>query len=427
MNIFAVITVAITFLLLITGMPLAIAFAFGSLIIALTVMGIPLEGIAGFAFNSINSFPLLAMPFFILAGNLLVRSGGMEHVRDFMQSWFGQVRGGLAVGAIIIAAFIGAVSGSTAAALAIMGTIVLPIMVEAGYSRPFSAAIALTGGELSWLIPPSLGFILFGALNRVSIADLFLSGIGPGLLSGVFMIIVAIFISRRRKYPPAPRVGWRARGRSFVRALPLLFMPIVVLGGIYGGIFSPTESAGVACLYTLLIGFLFYRQLNWTTIKESLIETLKIACMIYFLIVCADLFAKMISFIMLPQMITDLVNNLNLGPLSFLIVVEVFLLAVGFFFSSIAMIIVILPLFMPTVALLGIDPVFFGALTMMCVCIGEITPPMGPQLWFAEPICKVKMGDIMKETWIFLGAMTVPIFVVTFVPDIAMFLVKLFR
>lgn len=427
MNIFAVITVAITFLLLITGMPLAIAFAFGSLIIALTVMGIPLEGIAGFAFNSINSFPLLAMPFFILAGNLLVRSGGMEHVRDFMQSWFGQVRGGLAVGAIIIATFIGAVSGSTAAGLAIMGTIVLPIMVEAGYSRPFSAAIALAGGELSWLIPPSLGFILFGALNRVSIADLFLSGIGPGLLSGVFMIIVAIFISRRRKYPPAPRVGWRARGRSFVRALPLLFMPIVVLGGIYGGIFSPTESAGVACLYTLLIGFLFYRQLNWTTIKESLIETLKIACMIYFLIVCADLFAKMISFIMLPQMLTDLVNNLNLGPLSFLIVVEVFLLAVGFFFSSIAMIIVILPLFMPTVALLGIDPVFFGALTMMCVCIGEITPPMGPQLWFAEPICKVKMGDIMKETWIFLGAMTVPIFVVTFVPDIAMFLVKLFR
>jgi C4-dicarboxylate transporter DctM subunit len=427
MNIFAVITVAITFLLLITGMPLAIAFAFGSLIIALTVMGIPLEGIAGFAFNSINSFPLLAMPFFILAGNLLMRSGGMEHVRDFMQSWFGQVRGGLAVGAIIIAAFIGAVSGSTAAGLAIMGTIVLPIMVEAGYSRPFSAAIALAGGELSWLIPPSLGFILFGALNRVSIADLFLSGIGPGLLSGVFMTIVAIFISRRRKYPPAPKVGWRARGRSFARALPLLFMPIVVLGGIYGGIFSPTESAGVACLYTLLIGFLFYRQLNWTTIKESLIETLKIACMIYFLIVCADLFAKMISFIMLPQMITDLVNNLNLGPLSFLIVVEVFLLAVGFFFSSIAMIIVILPLFMPTVALLGIDPVFFGALTMMCVCIGEITPPMGPQLWFAEPICKVKMGDIMKETWIFLGVMTVPIFVVTFVPDIAMFLVKLFR
>jgi C4-dicarboxylate transporter DctM subunit len=427
MNTFAVITVVITFLLLMTGMPLAIAFAFGSLIIALTVMGIPLEGIAGFAFNSINSFPLLAMPFFILAGNLLVRSGGMEHVRDFMQSWFGQVRGGLAVGAIIIAAFIGAVSGSTAAALAIMGTIVLPIMVEAGYSRPFSAAIALTGGELSWLIPPSLGFILFGALNRVSIADLFLSGIGPGLVVGVFMIVVAIFISRRRKYPPSPRVGWRARGRSFVRALPLLFMPIVVLGGIYGGIFSPTESAGVACLYTLLIGSLFYRQLKWTAIKESLIETLKIACMIYFLIVCADLFAKMISFIMLPQMITALVNNLNLGPLSFLIVVEVFLLAVGFFFSSIAMIIVILPLFMPTVALLGIDPVFFGALGMMCVCIGEITPPMGPQLWFAEPICKVKMGDIMKETWIFLGAMTLPIFIVTFVPDIAMLLVKLSR
>lgn len=427
MTIFVILTVAISFVLLLTGMPLAIAFAIGSLIIGLTVMGIPLSGIAGFAFNSINSFPLLACPFFILAGNLLLRSGGMEYVRDFMQSWFGQMRGGLAAGAIVIAAFLGAVSGSTAATLAIMGTIVLPIMVEAGYSRPFSAAVALTGGELAWLIPPSLGFILFGALCRVSIADLFLSGIGPGLLTGAFMIVIAIIISRRRKYPPAPTVGWKARGTSFVRALPLLFMPIVVLGGIYGGIFSPTESAAVGCFYTLLIGVFFYRKLNWTGIKESLVDTLKIACMIYFIIVCADLFAKMISFIMLPQAITNLVTNLHLGPIAFLIVMEVFLLATGFFFSSIAMIVVILPLFMPTVHQLGIDPVFYGALAMMCVCIGEITPPMGPQLWFAEPICKVKMGDIMKESWVFLATMTVPIFIVAFVPDIAMFLVNLFK
>lgn len=427
MNIFAVIMTVFTFVLLCTGMPLAIAFAFGSLIIILTIMGIPLEGIAGFAFNSVNSFPLLACPFFILAGNLLVRSGGMEHVRDFMQSWFGQMRGGLAVGAIIIAAFIGAVSGSTAAGLAIMGTIVLPIMVEAGYSRPFSATIALTGGELSWLIPPSLGFVLFGALNRVSIADLFLSGIGPSILSAAFMIVVAVWISRRRNYPTAPRVGWRERGNSFVQGLPLLFMPIVVLGGIYGGIFSPTESAAVGCLYTLLIGTLFYRKLNWAGIKESLLETLKISCMIYFIIVCADLFCKMISFIKLPDAITTLVLGLELGPVAFLIVVQVFLLALGFFFSSLPMIIIILPLFMPAVHNLGIDPVYFGAVSMMSVCIGEITPPMGPQLWFAEPICKVKMGDIMRESWIFLLAMTVPIFIVIFVPQIAMFLVNLFK
>lgn len=204
-------------------------------------------------------------------------------------------------------------------------------------------------------------------------------------------------------------------------------MPIVVLGGIYGGIFSPTESAAVGCFYTLLIGTLFYRKLNWAGIKESLLETLKISCMIYFIIVCADLFCKMICFIKLPDAITNLVLGLELGPVAFLIVVQVFLLALGFFFSSLPMIIIILPLFMPAVHNLGIDPVFYGAVSMMSICIGEITPPMGPQLWFAEPICKVKMGDIMRETWIFLLAMTVPIFIVIFVPQIAMFLVNLFK
>lgn len=344
-----------------------------------------------------------------------------------MQSWFGQARGGLAVSAVIIGAFLGAVSGSTTACLAIMGTLVLPIMVESGNSRPFGAAVALSAGELGWLIPPSLGLILFGALCRVSIPDLFLSGIGPGLLTALFLAVVAVIISIRRGYPPSPKVGWKARGTSFVRALPLLLMPVVVLGGIYGGIFSPTESAAIACLYTALIGVFFYRKLKFSEIKECLTETLKLSSMIYFLIVCAALFSKMLSFIMLPQALTNLVLGMELGPTGFLIAVTIFLLILGCFFSSIAMVIVILPMFMPAVQQLGIDPVFYGILAMMATCIGEITPPMGPQLWFAEPICKVKMGDIMKETWVFLGAMVLAIFVVLFIPDIAMGLVNLWR
>ncbi|MBM3182845.1 MAG: TRAP transporter large permease [Chloroflexi bacterium] len=427
MNVWTIIGLILILILFLSGAPLAIAFGLGALLIALLAAGLPIDAIASMAFNSINSFPLLAMPFFILAGNLLLRSGGMADVRDFLQSWIGQWRGGLAAGALVIGAFLGAVSGSTTACLAIMGTVVLPIMVEAGYSRPFSSAIALNGAELGWIIPPSLAFIIFGALNQVSIADLFLSGIGPGLLMAAFMIVPAVIISRRRGYPAAPRVSWKGRGRSFLRAFPMLLMPVIVLGGIYAGIFSPTESAAVGCLYTLILGIFVYRQLNWAGIKEALLETAKLGGMIYILIVAADLFSKMISFMELPQMIGDWVLSFHLGPLAFLLAVEALLLAMGFLFSSIPMIIIVLPIFLPTVKELGIDPVFYGCLAVICTAIGEITPPMGPQLWFAAPICKEKMGKIMKESWVFLGAMVLALLVVTFVPDIPMFLVNLFR
>ena len=427
MEIWAIIGIVLIFVLLLSGAPLAIGFGFGSLIVVLMVMGMPLDGIASLVFNSINSFPLLAAPFFILAGNLLLHSGGMPDVRDFMQSWLGQMRGGLAAGAVIIGAFLGAVSGSSTACLAIMGAVILPIMVEAGYDRPFASGIVLNASELGWIIPPSLALIILGALTRISIPQLFLAGIGTGLLAAVFMAIVAVIISRRRKYPPAAKVGWKTRGTSFVRALPLLFMPVIILGGIYSGLFSPTESAAIACFYTVAIGLFFYRRLNWTGIKQALLDTAKLSCMIYLLIVCADLFSKVLCYLMVPQTITEVVIGLRLEPLAFLLVVEGFLLVMGFFFSSIPMIIVILPMFVPIALRLGIDPVFYGILAILVTAIGEITPPMGPQLWFAEPICKEKMGNIMRESWPFLGALTLAVLVTTFVPGIAMFLVELWR
>ncbi|MBN1382412.1 MAG: TRAP transporter large permease [Deltaproteobacteria bacterium] len=421
------IVIGFSFLLLLTGMPLAIGFACTSLVVALTVMGLPLQSVAGFAFNSINSFPLLACPFFILAGNLLLVSGGATPVRDFLVAWFGHITGGLAVSGFVIGAFLGAVSGSSTACLAIMGAVLLPIMVSAGYDRPFSAAVCLTSAELGWLIPPSLGFILFGALTHIPIPDLFLGGLNAGFITTLFLGITAIVIARRRKYPLAPRATWKERGRTFVRAIPMLLMPVVILGGIYGGIFSPTESAAVACLYTLLLGVFFYRQTSWKQVWDALLATLKITTMIYFIIVGAELFSKMVTFVRLPQTLTEVILALELGPTAFLVVVSVFLLVVGFFFSSIAMIIVILPLFIPTVNMLEIDPVFYGVVAMMSTCIGEITPPMGPQLWFAEPICKVSMADMAKESWVFLAAMTVPIFIVIYIPDLVMFLVDWWR
>jgi C4-dicarboxylate transporter, DctM subunit len=413
--------------LFLIGSPLAVAFSIGSIIILIFSMGFPVANLAQLFFATINSYTLLAMPFFILAGNLILRSGGMVPLRDFMNAIVGHLPGGMAVATIVFAAFLGSISGSAAACLAIIGTVIVPILVESGYDRPFSAGVTVTAAELGMLIPPSLFFIIFGAFNRVSIADLFMAGVGPGFLSALLMCVVAVFISKRRKYKTRQRASWKERRETLVRVVPILIMPVVVLGGIYSGIFSPTQAASVSVFYALILGFFIYRKLTWQGCRESLVETAKLSSMIYILLVGGELFGKVLGYVGLPQIISEWVISLELGPLSFLFVVEILLLVMGFFFSSIPMVIIVLPLFLPTVSSLGIDPVFYGCLSIFCSLIGEITPPMGPQLWIAAPICNEKMGAIAREAWPFLGAQVLALFLSTLIPGIAMGLVYLMR
>lgn len=414
-------------ILFLIGSPLAVAFSIGSIIILLFSMGFPVPNLAQLFFATLNSYSLLAMPFFILAGNLILRSGGMLPLRDFMNAMIGHFPGGLAVATIVFAAFLGSISGSAAACLAIIGTVIVPILVDSGYDRPFASGVTVSAAELGMLIPPSIFFILFGAFNRVSIADLFMAGIGPGLLSALLMSIVAVLISKRRKYVTRQKASWYERRETFVRVIPLVFMPIVVLGGIYSGIFSPTQAASVSVFYAIVLGVFFYRQLSWKGFMESLVETTKLSSMIYILLVGGELFGKVLGYVGLPQMISEWVVSMDLGPMSFLLVVEVLLLVMGFFFSSIPMVIIVLPLFLPSVYNLGIDPVFYGCLSIFCSLIGEITPPMGPQLWIAAPICNERMGAIAREAWPFLGAQVLALFLATLIPGIAMWLVYLIR
>ncbi|MCP3941587.1 MAG: TRAP transporter large permease [Desulfobacteraceae bacterium] len=427
MDYFVYIGMGLMVLMFLSGTPLAIAFAFGSSIIALFSMGMPLKALAQIFFSSMNSYPLLACPFFILAGNLILRSGGMVPLSDFVKATFGTLPGGLAVAGIIFAAFLGSISGSAAACLAIIGTVMVPIFVEAGYDRPFAAGLAVTSAELGLLIPPSLFFIIFGALNRISIVDLFMGGVGMGLLTAFFMCIVAVIICKKRKYAIMPKTSWKIKKQTFIKILPLIFMPVIVLGGIYGGFFSPTQAASVATLYALLIGLFVYGELNFKGIMDAAIDTAKISSMIYFLIIGSDLMGRMFAYIELPQMITEYIAAMELGPLGFLLMINAVLLVMGFFFSSLPMVIIVLPLFIPSIISLGIDPVFYGVLAVTNSLIGEITPPMGPQLWIAAPICKEKMGAIAKEALAFLGAWVVAMITAIFFPDIVMYLVRMFR
>lgn len=420
MDVFGWIGIAVLLLLVLGGVPLAVAFIIGSAIIAIFSMGVPLNALGQFAYAAVNSYPLLAAPFFILAGHLLVRSGGMDALRMLFQAFVGNITGGLPVAAIIFGAVLGAISGSAAACLAILATVMIPVFTSMKYERAFASGIIVTSAELGLIIPPSIFLILFGAFNRISITELFTAGMAAGILIAVFMAIVAVFISHRRGYASSEPVSWRQRREATFRALPLIGFPILVLGGIYGGFFSPTESASVAVIYALVLGIAVYRELDWVAFGEALIETAKITSVIYFLVIGADILSRMVGYLQVPALITDLVIDLDLGPLAFLFFVNAFLLVVGLFFSSLPMIITILPLFLPTVRALGIDPVLYGILGVINASIGEITPPFGPQLWLAEPICRVRMGAIIRQAWWFLLAWVAAVIVIILFPDIVM-------
>ena len=414
-------------LLFLIGSPLAVTFSIGSIVIMVHSMGFPLGNIAQIFYTTISSYPMLAMPFFILAGNLILSSGGMNYLRDFMTRLVGHLPGGMAVAICIFAAFLGSISGSATACLAILGTIFVPMMAESGYSRPFAAGLAVTSAGLGAVIPPSVFMIVFGASNRVSVADLFAAGVGPGLLAAFLMCVVSVVISKKRGYKSGDKATFTQRFESFKKAFPIILMPLIVLGGIYSGIFSPTQAASVACFYSLFLGMVVYRGITRQIFMDTLVETVRLSSMIYFLVIGGDLFGRVLGYIGLPQLICEWVIGLNFGPISFLFAVQALLMVMGFFFSSFPMVVIVLPLFLPSVYTLGIDPALYGALAVFCSIIGEVTPPMGPQLWIAAPVCKVRIGLIMRETWVFLGIQIVALAIVTIFPQISLFLVELIR
>ncbi len=420
----AIMGIAVLFLL---GTPLSVTFGIGSIAIMIHTMSLPVGNIAQIFFTTMGSYPMLAMPFFILAGNFILQSGGMGHLRDFMNRMVGHLPGGMAVAICIFAAFLGSISGSATACLAIIGTIFVPMMAESGYSRAFASGLAVTSAGLGAVIPPSVFMIVFGASNRVSISDLFAAGVGPGLLAATLMCILAVRISIKRGYRAEKKATSAEKFDSFKKAFPIIFMPVIVLGGIYSGIFSPTQAASVAVFYSLFLGIFVYKGINSSVFMNSLVETIRLSSMIYFLVIGGDLFGRVLGYIGLPQIISELVIGLDLGPTAFLFTVQALLLVMGFFFSSFPMVVIVLPLFLPSVLALGIDPALYGALAVFCSIIGEVTPPMGPQLWIAAPICKEKIGNIMRESWAFLGVQVLTLILVTLFPNISLFLVNLLR
>lgn len=395
-----------TLILLLIGAPIWVAFLFGGASVLLLDMGVPLQTIAQFAFSSVESYPLLAVPFFVLSGALLVRGGGMTPLRVLVGKTVARRSAGLPALVIVMAAVLGAVSGSSVACMAILAAVMLPLFTSAGLDRAHGAGIIAVASELGLIIPPSVFLIVFGAANQVSIGDLFIGGMSAGILLALCMLPFAI-PRGRAEIQAAMAAAAPADPLTLgdvARVVPLLLFPVVILGGIYGGIMSPTESASIAVFYALALGLFVYRGLTFRLLNDALEETVRLTALVYFLLFGADMLARLFSYLELPRAITSLVLDLGLAGGGFMLAVTLFLLVLGMFFSSLPMVVVVLPLLLPTARSLGIDQVYFGIVGVICATLGGLTPPFSPQLWIAGPICGVPMGQILRQALPFIAA-----------------------
>jgi C4-dicarboxylate transporter DctM subunit len=408
-------------ILLASGVPIFMAFALGGLIIVTLHTGLPLYNIGIFFFDSIDNWIMLAVPLFILAGQLMVESGMGKTLIDLLSSFVGRVPGGIAISAIVASAFVGALTGTNLAVLGSVGVVLFPAMMRAKYGGGYSGGVLCASSQLGFLIPPSVVFIIYGFLTHTSVAELFIAGIIPGVLLTVLLSIPAIVIAKIRRFPPMPRASWKERNDRFVKAIPSIIMPIIVLGGIYGGVFTPTEAAGVACVYTLIIGAFVYRRLTLRTIWAATIEAARLTAIILILFCGVMLLNRAINFIGLPQAIGNWVTAGALNPYAFLVLLCVAFIVLGMIMDAFAMV-AVLPVVLPAIQLLGIDTVHLGVIFVVASMIGTMTPPAAAAIYFTSALFSIPTAETIRGVLPFLAIMIIGLFIFVFFPVISTWL-----
>ncbi len=406
---------------LIIGVP--IAFSVGlSLITTIAVWGeIPMMIVFQQTYQGLDSFTLLALPLFILAGDLMGRVGIVDDLLRVCEVLLGRVRGSLAHANILGSMFFAGISGSATADTAAIGGVLIPTMIKQGYDPEFSVAVTASSSVIGPIIPPSIGFVLYGSTMAVSVSALFFAGAVPGILLGIALMIPTAYLSHKRHYPknttsykPSQIV------RTIFHALPAIIMPVIILGGILGGIFTPTEAADIAVVYTLLIGLIYYRSLNGKIIMDYVANAM-IACGAVLLIVgFSNSFGCLVAMTQIPQAVSELLMQITSSKYVFLLLVNLFLLAMGCVMETNAILLICAPILAPIAAIFGVDPVHFGVIFLLNIIIGLATPPFGMCLFIATGIAKNPLEKNMKAILPFCAVEIIVLFLVTYIPDICL-------
>jgi tripartite ATP-independent transporter DctM subunit len=413
------------FVMLIIGVPIAIALG-GSAMLWVYLSGrIPDFIILQRMLGGVNSFPLLAVPFFILAGNLMNAAGLTSHIFAFARSIVGWMRGGLGhvnVGASIIFA---GMSGAAVADAGGLGTIEIKAMEDAGYDTDISVAITAASSTIGPIIPPSLPLVIYGVIAQASIGRLFIAGLVPGLLMGVSLMILIAYYARRRGYPRDASFSIVGMFKSLWSGFPSLLTPIIIIGGIAFGIFTPTEAAVAASAYTLLLGLLVYRTLNAKKIVQVSIETLETTAIILFIVAGAAIFAWILTRLQVPGKFAGLLLAITTDKIALLILLNIVLFVVGFFMETIAAITILVPVLLPIALQIGVDPVHFGIFMILNLMIGLLTPPVGMVLYVLSRVAKIPFERCAKATAVFIIPLVIVLLMVTFIPALSLWLPNL--
>ncbi|MQA63715.1 MAG: TRAP transporter large permease subunit, partial [Actinophytocola sp.] len=364
----AIVLFVILFLLLFSSAPIAVALGLATFAYFFYYTTIPLTQIPETLFNALNTFPLMAVPLFVLAATVMSRGGISERLTKAGLAIIGHFRGGLAMTAVISCVFFAAISGSSPATVVAVGTLIIPAMIQSGYGREFSTGLVATSGSLGILIPPSIPLIVYGIATEQSIGDLFIAGIVPGLVAGTMLLLMVIVISRKRNYGSGEN-AISMTGREKLHALRdaglSLFLPVLVLGGIYGGIFTPTEAAAMAVFYALIISLFVYREISVKDLGSILLVSSRTSAMIMFIIANGILFSFVLTSERIPKDVTEALLSLNLEPWSFLLLVTVILLLAGCFMETSSAILIIAPILLPIAMEMGINPIHLGIIMVM--------------------------------------------------------------
>lgn len=410
--------------LLVLNAPVALSLALAALSFFLGGHGVPVQSFIQRMVSATESFPLLAVPFFILAGIVMNRAKITGRIMTLADTFVGHMIGGLARVNVLLSTLMGGMSGSANADAAMQSTVLVPEMTARGYDKAFSAVVTAFSAIITAIIPPSIGLILYGFLADVSIGRLFIAGLFPGLLICTILLLAVGMVSRRQGYPPSRDVAapWPERGRAFLDAVWGLLIPVGILGGIRFGWYTPTEAGAIAVCYALFIGIFIYRSIDIRGIPAMFVEAAVATAVIMLIICAAQAFGFFLAWERLPNQLSDAMLELTGNPLAMLLLINVMLIAVGMLLEGGAALIILTPLFVPLVTELGIDPVHFGIVMVLNLTIAGVTPPVGTLMYTTCSITGVSVGDFTQKAMPMFAAMILALGLVTFLPGISLWL-----
>ncbi|MFD1416593.1 TRAP transporter large permease [Oceanobacillus jeddahense] len=415
-------------LFIIIGMQIAFALGASTLATVLATDAIPVDFFPQTAFTSIDNFPIMAVPFFIAAGIIMGGGSIIKRLLNLSDELLGFLPGGLALVAIITSMFFSAISGSGPATVAAIGTLLIPAMIKQGYHAGFATGVVATAGTIGVIIPPSNPLVIYGVVSQESISQLFLAGILPGIMTGLFLLLVVYIISKKN--------GWQGERKTFSLnssakaawdAKLALLVPVIILGGIYGGLMTPTEAAAVAAAYGIIIGMFVYKDLGLKGVYNSLVKAGVTSSIIIMLMVMASIFGRLITLERVAEIIAESVLALSENKFVILLLLNLFLLIIGLFLEALAAIVILTPILLPMAMAIGLDPVHFGLIMIFNLAIGFITPPVGVNLFVAASTAKIKIEEIIKGNKYLLLTMLVLLLIISYVPEITMWLPELIR